>query len=153
VSRKAPIKKTAAQRMMRNNSSISLHHPNGLSKRRNKDSNDIGVDESEGDFYWYQILILPIRTLFPIFFFIRRLKYKSICEILFSHVFTMSMNQKARTRGNESNYWLYETCKALTSSYFNGNLNVFLLFLWNEFNKIFTSSFSLLRLDERASKR
>lgn len=47
---------------MRNNSSISLHHPNGLPKHQNKDSNDIGVDGNEGDFYWYQILILPIRT-------------------------------------------------------------------------------------------
>lgn len=41
-------KQRQAKRMMRNNSSISLHHLNGLPKHRNKVSNDIGVDGKRG---------------------------------------------------------------------------------------------------------
>lgn len=98
---------------------------------------------NEGDFYWYQILILPIRTLFPIFSLIPRRTYKSIW-IFHSAILLRCPWTKRHKR--EENYWLCWTCKALTSSNFNGNL----FFLWSECKKY---SPAVSRFFFRAGKR
>lgn len=47
---------------MRNISSISLHHPNGLPKHWNKVRNDIGVDKTRVIFIDIKYSFLPIRA-------------------------------------------------------------------------------------------
>ena len=113
--------------MMRNNSAISLYRLNGLPKHQNKDSDDIEVDGNEGDFYWYQILILSIQMLFLKFFLIPRQTYKSIWKFHSAIFLRCPWTKRHKCGGARRNYWLCETCKALTSSYFNFNLKMFFL--------------------------
>lgn len=117
---------------MRNiSSSISLHHPNGPFVLPSL-STDCTVMISkwmrcEGDFYWYQKLILPIpKRLHPSNAGAYKLR-KSNWKFHSAMFHDVHEAQKKGERGGKAkairrNYWLCETCKALTSSYFNGNL-------------------------------
>lgn len=98
---------------------------------------------NEGDFYWYQILVSLTRNIFQFSFAIPR-NARRIIPIANSIQPCLAVSMKRAARGYRKrgrNYWLCETCKALTSSYFNGNLIILLsVGRWNGFDKIFTST-------------
>jgi hypothetical protein len=78
---------------------------------------------------------------FSEFFLIPRRTYKSIWKFHSVH--------EQKSGGTSQKYWLCETCKALTSSYFNGNLKIFsILVEWVQ--KPFTSSLALFYWNEFA---